>query len=98
MPARVYITITYGTIEDAVVLNAVEVAAEKLRKEGVEPSIVQVYMPGSRLRISVNGVELEADEELVDRIIDTVYEALIEEDIAGNRSTLTGYAAAAVRR
>ncbi len=81
---RVWITIVYGEIFDANVINAVFAAAHDLRKLGLEPVIVQVYNPGSRLRISVNGVYLNVDENLVDEIVSTALETASYEEVLDN--------------
>lgn len=81
---RVLITIVYGLIFDANVINAVYAAAYDLRKLGLEPVIVQVYNPGSKLRISVNGVYLNVDEDLIQKIVSTALETTSHEEVVDN--------------
>lgn len=97
MDKRVYITITYGSIEDALVLGAVAEAAKKLRRDGITPDIIQIYMPGTKLRISVNGAELTPDEKLIEKILEKAYEYLVE-TTATETSKEIGYAAAATEK
>ena len=93
--AVVNITITYGSSIDAIVLNAVMVAASKLGKDGIEPRILQVYQPGAKLEVSVNGLEVDIDENLYEKIIETAYASLIEEDYSNNKDFLIDAVAAA---
>ena len=89
------ITVTYGSSIDAIVLNAVMVAASELGKDGIEPRILQVYQPGAKLKVSVNGVEIDIDENLHEKIIETAYASLIEEDYTDHRDFLVDAVAAA---
>jgi len=91
----VNITVTYGSSIDAIVLNAVMVAASELGKDGIEPRILQVYQPGAKLKVSVNGVEIDIDENLHEKIIETAYASLIEEDYTDHRDFLVDAVAAA---
>ncbi|NPA99231.1 MAG: hypothetical protein GXO43_07615 [Crenarchaeota archaeon] len=93
--AVVNITVTYGSSIDAIVLNAVMVAASELGKDGIEPRILQVYQPGAKLKVSVNGVEIDIDENLHEKIIETAYASLIEEDYTDHRDFLVDAVAAA---
>ena len=89
------ITVTYGSSIDAIVLNAVMVAASELGKDGIESRILQVYQPGADLKVSVNGVEIDIDENLHERIVETAYASLIEEDYTDHRDFLVDAVAAA---
>ena len=89
------ITVTYGSSIDAIVLNAVMIAASELGKDGIESRILQVYQPGADLKVSVNGVEIDIDENLHERIIETAYASLIEEDYTDHRDFLMDAVAAA---
>ncbi len=93
--AVVNITITYGSTVDAVVLNAVIVAASELRKDGIESRILQVYQPGTKLKISVNGLEIDITKNLHEKIIETAYASLIEEDYFDHKDFLIDAVAAA---
>ncbi len=93
--AVVNITITYGSSIDAIVLNAVMVAASELGKDGIESRILQVYQPGAKLKISVNGLEVDVDENLYEKIIETAYASLIEEDYSDHKDFLIDAVAAA---
>ena len=93
--AVVNITVTYGSSIDAIVLNAVMVAASELGRDGIEPRILQVYQPGADLKVSVNGVEIDIDENLHERIIETAYASLIEEDYTDHTDFLVDAVAAA---
>ena len=93
--AVVNITVTYGSSIDAIVLNAVMVAASELGKDGIESRILQVYQPGAKLKISVNGVDVDIDENLYEKIIETAYASLIEEDYSDHKDFLVDAVAAA---
>ncbi len=92
---RVLITITYGNIEDAYILETLYHIESELRKIGIEPIILQVYMPGSKLRISVNGIELKLDENLLENVISTAIEALSLNNYVENKQYIKGRIAAA---
>ena len=92
---RILITITYGSIEDAYILETLYHIESELRKIGIEPTVLQVYMPGSKLRISVNGIELKLDENLLENIITTAIEALSLDNYVENRQYIKGRIAAA---
>ncbi len=95
---RVFITVSYGRVDDAHVLNAVYIAASKLRKLRIEPVIMQVYTPGARLSIAVNGVELRVDEKLVENIVSTALETLSNELFVRDKVFIEGGFAAAFEK
>ena len=66
--SKVIISIAYGKVDDAHVLNAVYIAVSKLKKLRIEPVIVQYYTPGLKLRVAVNGIELKVDEEFIEEL------------------------------
>lgn len=92
---RVYISITYGSIDDAHLLNAVYVAMAKLKKLRIEPILMQVYMPGSKPRVSVNGVEVSIRADLADAIVSIALETLAQESFVRNKHYIEGRLAAA---
>ncbi len=92
---RVLITITYGSIEEAFILETLYHVEEELRKIGIEPIVLQVYIPGSRLRISVNGIELEISPDLVENILSTAIETLSMNNYIENKWFIHGKIAAA---
>ncbi len=92
---RVLITITYGKMEDAYILETLYHIESELKKIGIEPIILQVYMPGSKLRISVNGIELKLDENFLENIISTAIEVLSLNNYVENKQYIKGRIAAA---
>ncbi len=75
----VTITVTYGHPNQAIILNAVMVAVSELSKKGIDARVLQVYMPGTKPSISVNGKYIVIDELLHKRIEEEVYESLSDE-------------------
>ncbi len=75
----VTITVTYGHPNQAIILNAVMVAVSELSKKGIDARVLQVYMPGTKPSISVNGKYIVIDELLHKRIEEEVYETLSDE-------------------
>ncbi|MCD6300582.1 MAG: hypothetical protein J7L82_00745 [Staphylothermus sp.] len=75
----VTITVTYGHPNQAIILNAVMVAVSELTKKGIDARVLQVYMPGTKPSISVNGKYVVIDEFLHKRIEEEVYETLTDE-------------------
>lgn len=78
MKENVTIAVVYGSPEQAIIVNAVMAAASRLVGSGIEAHILQVYIPGTKPSISVNGVYVEIDELLHLRIEEKAYETLIE--------------------
>ncbi len=93
--SKVIISIAYGKVDDAHVLNAVYIAVSKLKKLRIEPVIVQYYTPGLKLRIAVNGIELKVDEKLVDNIVSTALETVSNDLFNRDRVFVEGGFAAA---
>lgn len=92
---RILITITYGRMEDAYILKTLYYIEKELRKINIEPVILQVYIPGSKLRISVNGIELKLDDNLLENIISTAIEVLSLNNYIENKQYIRGKIAAA---
>ncbi|ADI32053.1 hypothetical protein Shell_0947 [Staphylothermus hellenicus DSM 12710] len=94
---NITITVVYGSPEEAVIVNAVSVAASKLLEEGIEANIIQVYMPGTKPSISVNGVYVEIDELLHLKIEEKAYETLIENITNKVSELVSGIAAMTIK-
>jgi len=89
----VWITLIYGDVEETKVFKDLFNALNDLRKLGLEPVIVQVFVPGSKLRINVNGVELSIDEKLAENIVSVALDTTISEDVIENYGFLKYVAA-----
>ncbi|MCD6488596.1 MAG: hypothetical protein J7K21_05160 [Desulfurococcales archaeon] len=94
----VWITVSYGDIEDAYILNAVYIAMKELRKMGIEPVLTQLYHPGIRPKITVNGLDLRIDHDLPENIVSTALEILTTIMVNDNRSIIEGRIAGAIDR
>jgi hypothetical protein len=76
---NVVITITYGSPREAFLVDIINSVAEKLSMDGINTQLLQVYIPGSKPLISINGVYLDIESVMNNGIEEKAYEALIEE-------------------
>ncbi len=91
---KVLITVTYGNIGEANILNLVYLIMAELKKLNIEPILYQVYQPGSRLRLAVNGVEIDTNGDIIEEAVSTALETLSVSNFVENKQLLIGYIAA----
>ncbi len=76
---NIVITITYGSPREAFLVDILNSIVEKLSMDGINTQLLQVYVPGSKPLISINGVYLDIENIMSNSIEEKAYEELIEE-------------------